>query len=120
MDLRLGFAMSGSFCTFSRVMEEVKKLVEGGADVTPILSYNAANTDTRFGAAADWKAQLTALTGRAPLETLVEVEPIGPKGLFDVLVVAPCTGTMPEAACSWASATASRYSPSWGFCRIPA
>ncbi len=94
MDLRLGFAMSGSFCTFSRVMEEVKKLVEGGADVTPILSYNAANTDTRFGAAADWKAQLTALTGRAPLETLVEVEPIGPKGLFDVLVVAPCTGTM--------------------------
>ena len=92
MEMRLGFALSGSFCTFERVIGQVRTLVAGGADVTPILSFNAASLDTRFGRAEDWKRQLEEITGHKPLTTLTEVEPIGPKGLFDVLVVAPCTG----------------------------
>ena len=82
--LRVGFAISGSFCTFSRVLAEMEKLTAAGMELTPILSFNAS----------------TALTGRAPLTTLVEVEPIGPKALFDILVCAPCTGsTLARLAC---------------------
>ena len=91
--LRIGFALSGSFCTFDRVLREIEALKEDGADITPILSFNAATMDTRFGKAEELKNRLKELTGRAPLLTLTEVEPIGPKGLFDVLVVAPCTGS---------------------------
>lgn len=85
--------LSGSFCTFDRVLQEVETLQEAGAEITPIMSFNAAGLDTRFGRAEDFKKRLREITGREPLLTLTEVEPVGPKGLFDVLVVAPCTGT---------------------------
>ena len=91
--LRIGFALSGSFCTFDRVLKQMEELQEAGADITPIMSFNAAGLDTRFGRAEDFKARLKEITGREPLLTLTEVEPIGPKGLFDVLIVAPCTGS---------------------------
>ena len=91
--LRIGFALTGSFCTFDRVIAQIEELTAQGADITPILSFNAATIDTRFGKAEDFKERLTAITGHAPLTTLTEVEPIGPKGMFDVLVVAPCTGS---------------------------
>lgn len=93
LSLRLGFALSGSFCTFDRVIGQIEALKEAGADITPIMSFNAATLDTRFGKAEDFKSRLTDITGHAPLVTLTEVEPIGPKGMFDVLVVAPCTGS---------------------------
>ncbi|MBQ9414294.1 MAG: dipicolinate synthase subunit B [Clostridia bacterium] len=91
--LHIGFCLTGSFCTFDRVMREIRQLKADGASITPILSFNAASLDTRFGRAADRLAELEDITGHKPLTTLQEVEPIGPKGLFDVLVVAPCTGT---------------------------
>ncbi len=91
--LSVGVALSGSFCTFERVMKQIRELVEQGMEVTPILSFNASGMDTRFGKAEDWKARLREMTGKEPLTTLAEVEPIGPKGMLDVLVVAPCTGT---------------------------
>ena len=91
--LSVGFAMSGSFCTFDRVLMQVKELVGMGMEVTPIQSFNASTLDTRFGKAEDFRRRLIELTGRDPMTTLTDVEPIGPKGLFDVLVVAPCTGT---------------------------
>ena len=93
MEWRLGFAIAGSFCTFSRILEEIGRLKDDGADIVPILSSNAATLDTRFWKAADFRQALVDLTGHEPLTTLQEVEPIGPKGLFDALVVAPCTGT---------------------------
>ncbi len=89
---KLGWCITGSFCTFERVYEQCARLVAAGADITPILSYNAASVDTRFGAADQWRARWEALTGHTALTTLTQVEPIGPKGYFDVLVVAPCTG----------------------------
>ena len=91
--LRIGFALTGSFCTFARVIQEVQKLTDAGHEVTPILSFAARDTDTRFGKAEDFSRQLEEITGRTPIPTLTEAEPIGPKGLFDVLVVAPCTGS---------------------------
>lgn len=91
--IRLGFAMTGSFCTFERVLQVLEGMTQSGQyEVTPILSDHAAEMDTRFGTARELCARLEQLTGRAILRTIQQTEPIGPQGLFDVLVVAPCTG----------------------------
>ncbi|MCL1820781.1 MAG: dipicolinate synthase subunit B [Oscillospiraceae bacterium] len=90
--LRVGFALCGSFCTFQQIMPQVRRLVESGCEVYPIMSRTAYETDTRFGAAEDWRRELEGITGRAIWHTLTDVEPIGPKGLLEVLLVAPCTG----------------------------
>lgn len=92
-DFKIGWVMCGSFCTFAAVTEQMRRLVEAGADVTPILSFAASATDTRFGTADEWKQRVTEITGKPPLLTLPDVEPIGPKKMFDLLIVAPCTGT---------------------------
>lgn len=89
--LRIGLAMCGSFCTFDKVLS----IVEGWGDkydITAILSEHAAQTDTRFGAAAEYIRRLEALTGKPVMTTITDAEPIGPRNLFDVLVIAPCTG----------------------------
>ena len=90
--LRIGFVLTGSFCTFAKVMPVIQALIERGDTVTPILSDNAGTLDTRFGTAAHWLEELTALTGVSPIDSIVSAEPIGPKALFDILIVAPCTG----------------------------
>ncbi len=89
---RIGFALTGSFCTYGDILPSIKALVINGADVTPILSYNAANLDTRFIKSTDLKAYLTDVTGKDIIDDLVKAEPIGPKKLLDLLIVAPCTG----------------------------
>ncbi|MDI3281309.1 MAG: dipicolinate synthase subunit B [Bacillota bacterium] len=89
---RIGFALTGSYCTIAEVLQEVERLVAEGAEVTPILSHSVAHEDTRFGEASAWREKLLALTGKAPLTTIKEVEPIGPQKLLDLLVIAPCTG----------------------------
>jgi len=89
---RIGFAMTGSFCTFSRIFPVIERLVTLGASVQPILSYNAYQLDTRFFPAAEVHNRLAALTGREIWHTLQAVEPIGPQRLIDLLIVAPCTG----------------------------
>ena len=90
-DIRVGFAFCGSFCTHEKVLEEMKKLCESYT-IIPIVSETAANTDTRFGLATDFLSQLEQITGHRPMCTVSETEPIGPKKLLDVLVIAPCTG----------------------------
>lgn len=91
--LKVGYGLSGSFCTFEKTYTQIRQLLAQGMDVTPILSFHAATVDTRFGEAEEWKMKLEAVTGHKALTTLTDVEPIGPKGYFDVLVIAPCTGT---------------------------
>ena len=90
--MRVGCAMTGSFCTFKAVIAAWEALAATGAELTPILSFNAAATDTRFGLAEQTRERLREITGREPLRTLAQVEPIGPKKLLDALVIAPCTG----------------------------
>ncbi len=89
---RIGFALTGSFCTFAKVLPQVQALVEAGAQVFPIASGAVAGTDTRFGRAEDFLHALADMTGREPLSTLAQVEPIGPRRMLDLLIVAPCTG----------------------------
>jgi dipicolinate synthase subunit B len=89
--MTIGFAMTGSFCTFAQVFP-VMELLAKRYEVIPIVSANTALLDSRFGTAQDHWSELTRICGRAPLATIPEVEPIGPKKLLDALIVAPCTG----------------------------
>ncbi|MBQ4037803.1 MAG: dipicolinate synthase subunit B [Clostridia bacterium] len=87
----LGFAITGSFCTLETALGLVEKLREKYR-VIPILSENAATTDTRFMKADSLRRRLTALCGTPPLTGLCEVEPLGPGKVLDLLMVCPCTG----------------------------
>ncbi len=88
---RVGFAMCGSFCTFERAFKAARRLVELGCDVTPIMSFNSASIDSRFGKASENIEQIENICGKKVVMTIADAEPIGPKKLFDILVVAPCT-----------------------------
>lgn len=89
--MNIGFAMCGSFCTFAQVFPIMEALAKNHT-VIPIFSQCAYTTDTRFGPAADHIRRATQICGKAPLHTIDQVEPIGPKKLLDILLVAPCTG----------------------------
>lgn len=90
---RIGFALTASYCTFSAVLPEIRELTARGAQVIPIMSENAATTDTKFGQAAMWKEKILEVSrAHAIIETIVQAEPIGPGKLLDLLIVAPCTG----------------------------
>lgn len=90
---RVAFALCGSFCTFEAAVPQAEALVRQGWEVLPVMSFNAAGLDTRFGRAADWRSRLEAATGRPVLDTLAAVEPLGPRRMADALVIAPCTGS---------------------------
>ncbi len=95
MDLNgrcVGFAMTGSFCTFSRVMKELEALAATGADIVPIMSEMSYSTDTRFGTCEDFRNRMEMICGRPVIKSIKEAEPIGPKSYLDLLIIAPCTG----------------------------
>ena len=87
------FALCGSFCSIDTVLPQIQRLTARGWQVMPVLSVSAATQDTRFGTAAELRAKLETLTGRVPLDTLQQVEPLGPHKLADAMVIAPATGT---------------------------
>lgn len=89
---RLGFALCGSFCTHKEVLKELAQLCREYETVLPIVSPVCQTTDTRFGTAEDFLAEVERLTGHRAIETIRDAEPIGPKKLLDALVIAPCTG----------------------------
>lgn len=89
---KIGFAVTGSFCTFSKIEMPLKQLVSHGADVIPILSPTVAAFDTRFARAEEFRKNLEALTKNAVIDSIPAAEPIGPKKLLDLLIIAPCTG----------------------------
>jgi len=90
--MKIGFALTGSHCTLAQAIEQLKLLKSEGAEVTAIISHSVDQVETRFGTPDHWKNVLSEITGKAPLRTISEVEWIGPKKLFDCLVIAPCTG----------------------------
>ncbi|MEI3413768.1 MAG: flavoprotein [Christensenellales bacterium] len=81
-DMTIGFAITGSFCTFKAVFPQMNLLVEHGYHVLPIMSENVYTTDTRFGRAADWVAQAEEVCGEKVIHTIAQAEPIGPKKLW--------------------------------------
>ncbi|MBA4550034.1 dipicolinate synthase subunit B [Thermoactinomyces intermedius] len=91
-NLTIGFGMTGSHCTHDEVLPQMKRLVELGANVIPVISHTVATVDSRFGTAEEWKKKIKEITGRTPLMTIPEVEPFGPEKSLDCYVIAPCTG----------------------------
>lgn len=89
---RIGFVMTGSFCTFRKTIDEQKKIVNQKANVIPIMSENSYTMDTKFGKAMDFINEVENITKNKILHTIQEVEPLGPKDMLDILVVAPATG----------------------------
>ncbi|MDR0315109.1 MAG: dipicolinate synthase subunit B [Oscillospiraceae bacterium] len=90
--ITVGFAMCGSFCTFSDIIPQISLLLENDFDVVPIMSQTAYSLDTRFGKADDFIQEIEGICKRKIICTINEAEPIGPKALLDILVIAPCTG----------------------------
>ena len=89
--LRIGYAMTGSFCTFAQSFQQAELLVRSGAELLPIMSEHASSIDTRFGTAAENISRLRNITGKDVILSIAEAETIGPKDLTDIMVVAPCT-----------------------------
>ena len=89
---KIGFAMCGSFCTFSLALKAIDDLLSAGAEVVPIMSDAAYGTDTRFGTAEYFKNTIRVKTGNDIIHTITQAEPLGPAIPLDALVIAPCTG----------------------------
>lgn len=87
-----GYALTGSFCTFEKSIKQMQKLTESGINVIPVMSYNAYNTDTRFGTAQSFREKIESICSNKIISSLETAEPIGPKKMFDLLIVSPCTG----------------------------
>ena len=90
--VRVGFALCGSFCTFDKAIGALERVKGEFGDVTPIVSERGAALDTRFGNAHDFLREIERICDRRVISTIQAAEPIGPKKLLDVLVIAPCTG----------------------------
>ncbi len=91
-DKKVGFVLTGSFCTFNKVIPIMKELIDLGADVIPIMSFNSYNLDTKFGKAEDFIQEIEKITNKHIIHTIIDSEPIGPKKLTDIMIIAPCSG----------------------------
>lgn len=104
--VRVGFAFCGSFCTHASAIEALEQVKEKYSDVTPIVSEVSAQMDTRFGCAHDFLREVERICDKRVISTIPGAEPIGPKGLLDVLVILPCTGnTLAKLAAGVADST---------------
>ena len=88
----VGFAMTGSYCTFEKNLAQMEELVRRGYEVLPILSYNAGELDTRFMTAEHLRERLVSITGHEPIDTLQAAEPLGPKKMTDLYLISPASG----------------------------
>ena len=88
----IGFCMTGSFCTFKNVIEQLSELKKTGANIIPIMSFNSYNLDTKFGKASEFIKTVEDITGNKIINTIQDAEPIGPKQMTDIIVIIPCTG----------------------------
>ena len=98
-DKKVGFVLTGSFCTFEKTKEQIKKLVDEGADVLPIMSNHAYELDTKFGDAKTHIDEIEKITGKKIIHNIQDAEPIGPKHLTDIMIVAPCSRKHYSKAC---------------------
>lgn len=95
MDIKnktIGFALTGSFCTYSEIFPQLQFLVNEGANIIPIMSYSAGSIDSRFGKSEEFIGKIAKITGKKPITTIADAEPVGPKSLLDIMIIAPCTG----------------------------
>ena len=90
--IHIGFVLTGSFCTFQKTIPKIKELKEQGADILPIMSFHSYHLDTKFGKAKDFIQEIEEITQKKLIHTIQEAEPIGPKKMTDIMVIAPCSG----------------------------
>ena len=90
--VKVGFCMTGSFCTFSKAFSAMEALRDAGCDILPVMSLSAGTVDTRFGTAQDHIKRAENICGKRVIMSVADAEPIGPKRLTDIMIVAPCTG----------------------------
>ncbi len=88
----IGYSFCGSFCTFERSIAVLKKLALEGKEILPIMSFNAAGTDTRFGSADGFREKIEDICQRKAITTIEEAEPLGPRVPLEALIISPCTG----------------------------
>ena len=88
----IGFIFTGSFCMFKTTIEQLKNIKKEGANIIPIMSYNAYKLDTKFGKAKDFINEIEEITENKIINTIQGAEPIGPKGLTDIILIEPCSG----------------------------
>lgn len=88
---KIGFCLTGSFCTFAKTIEQIKVLLKEEAEIIPIMSFSAYNLDTKFGNAKDFINKIEKLTGRKIIHTIQDAEPIGPQKMTDIMIIAPCS-----------------------------
>ena len=88
---KIGFVLTGSFCTFSKTIPKMKELIDRGAEIIPVMSYHSYSLDTKFGKAQDFIDQIENITGKKIIHTIQEAEPIGPKKMTDIMIIAPCS-----------------------------
>ena len=88
----VGLAVTGSFCTFAKIEQEIRHLKETGAILHPVFSGSVQSTDSRFGDTGQFMDRITSIAEMKPILKIEEAEPIGPKGYLDILLIAPCTG----------------------------
>ena len=90
-DKKVGFVLTGSFCTFKNTITQIENIMKEGAEVIPIMSYNAYNLDTKFGKSSDFIKQIENITQKKIIHTIQDAEPIGPKQMTDIMIVAPAS-----------------------------
>lgn len=88
----IGYAICGSFCSFSLSLKALEGLVKSGYDIQPIMSERACSTDTRFWLASEFRGRVEQICGRQVIATIADAEPLGPKNPLDALIISPCTG----------------------------
>ena len=89
---KIGYVLTGSFCTFNKTIPIMKELAEMGAEIVPIMSFNSYELDTKFGKAQSFIDKIENISGKKIIHTIPDAEPIGPKRLTDIMVIAPCSG----------------------------
>ncbi len=96
---KVGFVLTGSFCTFKNTILQIENIMKEDAEVIPIMSNHAYEMDTKFGTASDFINQIENITKKKIIHTIQDAEPIGPKNMTDIMIVAPATGnTMAKVA----------------------
>ena len=88
----IGFCLTGSFCTFKNTILQMKELAKEEANLIPIMSYNAYKTDTKFGKAKDFVEEIEKIAKHKIIHTIKDAEPIGPKNMTEIMIIAPCSG----------------------------
>ena len=89
---KIGYVLTGSFCTFHKTIPKIKELIDLGAEIIPVMSFNSYKLDTKFGKAEDFINEIEKITGKKIIHSIQDAEPIGPKKLTDIMVIAPCSG----------------------------